>query len=78
MERYYSFPAYCKEKYGRKLYRAALDAHMTCPNRDGKSGTRGCIFCDEGGSGDFAISYEGQQLTKADLIYNHQDAPISI
>lgn len=48
---------------------------MTCPNRDGKSGTRGCIFCDEGGSGDFAISYEGQQLTKADLIYNHQDAP---
>ena len=29
---------------------------MTCPNRDGKTGFRGCIFCSEGGSGDFAAS----------------------
>ena len=27
---------------------------MSCPNRDGTLGTRGCIFCSEGGSGDFA------------------------
>ena len=27
---------------------------MSCPNRDGKLGTRGCIFCSAGGSGDFA------------------------
>ena len=27
---------------------------MTCPNRDGTLGERGCIFCSEGGSGDFA------------------------
>ena len=27
---------------------------MTCPNRDGTLGTRGCIFCSAGGSGDFA------------------------
>lgn len=27
---------------------------MTCPNRDGKIDTRGCIFCSKGGSGDFA------------------------
>ena len=27
---------------------------MGCPNRDGKLGTRGCIFCSAGGSGDFA------------------------
>ena len=27
---------------------------MTCPNRDGKLGVRGCIFCSAGGSGDFA------------------------
>lgn len=37
---------------------------MTCPNRDGKCGTRGCIFCSEGGSGDFAapasMSMDGQ------------------
>ena len=27
---------------------------MTCPNRDGKIDTRGCIFCSAGGSGEFA------------------------
>lgn len=27
---------------------------MSCPNRDGKLDTRGCIFCSSGGSGDFA------------------------
>ncbi len=26
---------------------------MSCPNRDGKLDTRGCIFCSAGGSGDF-------------------------
>ncbi len=71
---YYSFADYCKKTFGRKLYRVALDAGMTCPNRDGKIDTRGCIFCDEGGSGDFAIPYEGQKLEKSDLIYNHQEA----
>ncbi len=71
---YRSFTDHCKEEYGRKLYRVALDAGMTCPNRDGKIDTRGCIFCDEGGSGDFAIHYDGQKLSKEDLIYNHQVA----
>ena len=27
---------------------------MTCPNRDGTLGSLGCIFCSEGGSGEFA------------------------
>lgn len=74
MERYYTFSEYCRKNFGRKLYRAALDAGMTCPNRDGTLGKNGCIFCDEGGSGDFAIAYHGQKLQKEDLIYNHQDA----
>lgn len=71
---YRSFPDWCKEKYGRKLYRVALDAGMNCPNRDGTIGTGGCIFCDEGGSGDFAIRYTGQKLEEEDLIYNHVKA----
>ena len=40
--------------YGEKLYKIALDGGMTCPNRDGTLGVRGCIFCSAGGSGDFA------------------------
>lgn len=51
---YYALDQYLKETFGEKIYKIALDAGMTCPNRDGKLGTRGCIFCSEGGSGDFA------------------------
>ncbi|MDE5907304.1 MAG: TIGR01212 family radical SAM protein [Lachnospiraceae bacterium] len=53
---YYSLDAYCKNIYGEKLYKVALNAGMTCPNRDGTKGDCGCIFCSAGGSGDFAVS----------------------
>ena len=42
-----------KNKFGWKVYKIALDAHCTCPNRDGTKGTGGCIFCSQSGSGDF-------------------------
>jgi radical SAM protein (TIGR01212 family) len=32
------------------------------------------IFCDEGGSGDFAIPYRGQRLYPSDLSYFHGEA----
>lgn len=44
---------YCKKQFGEKLYKISLDGGMSCPNRDGKLDTRGCIFCSAGGSGDF-------------------------
>lgn len=40
--------------YGSKVYKIALNGGFTCPNRDGRLGERGCIFCSAGGSGDFA------------------------
>lgn len=51
---YYSLDAYCKNTFGKKLYKIAINGGMTCPNRDGKIDTRGCIFCSAGGSGEFA------------------------
>lgn len=53
---YYSIDYYLKQTYGEKVYRLSLNGGMTCPNRDGTLGERGCIFCSEGGSGDFASS----------------------
>ena len=53
-KRYYSLDYYLKQTYGEKLYKIALDGGMTCPNRDGTLGARGCIFCSAGGSGDIA------------------------
>lgn len=51
---YYSLDWYLKQTYGTKVYKIALDAGFTCPNRDGRVGTGGCIFCSAGGSGDYA------------------------
>ena len=45
---------YLRERYGKKLYKVSINAGLTCPNRDGKLGSRGCIFCSGSGSGDFA------------------------
>ncbi len=47
---------YLKETFYEKVYKVSLNAGFTCPNRDGKIDTRGCIFCSKGGSGDFAQS----------------------
>jgi radical SAM protein (TIGR01212 family) len=41
---------YLKQKYGCKVYRVAVDAGFTCPNRDGTKGVNGCIYCNEDGS----------------------------
>lgn len=54
LNRYYSLNDYLKQTYGEKVYKISLNAGMTCPNRDGTVGSRGCIFCSAGGSGDFA------------------------
>lgn len=53
-KRYHSLDYHLKHTYGEKLYKLALNGGMTCPNRDGTLGDRGCIFCSAGGSGDFA------------------------
>lgn len=51
---YNTLNSYLKERFGRKIYKLALSGNFTCPNRDGKISSNGCIFCSNGGSGDFA------------------------
>ena len=45
-----------RARFGRKVYKIALDGGFTCPVRDGTLDTRGCLFCSAGGSGEFAES----------------------
>ena len=61
---------YCKKEYGTKLYKLSLSAGMSCPNRDGTCGFRGCIFCSEGGSGDFSVDISRGQNMTSDSAYN--------
>ena len=53
---YHSLDYELRQQFGRKIYKLSLDGGMSCPNRDGTLGTGGCIFCSQGGSGDFAAS----------------------
>ena len=65
---YTTLNQYYHSKFGCKVYKLAIDAGFTCPNRDGTLGTGGCIFCSAWGGGEFA---QGQcesiaaQLNKA-------------
>ena len=43
-----------QETFGCKVYKLAIDAGFSCPNRDGTIGYGGCIFCSGEGSGEFA------------------------
>ncbi len=45
---------YLLDNFGCKVYKIALNGGFSCPNRDGTAGIGGCIFCSEGGSGEFA------------------------
>ncbi|MCR5823657.1 MAG: TIGR01212 family radical SAM protein [Lachnospiraceae bacterium] len=42
---YRSLDSEMKRRFGTKVYKISLDAGTTCPNRDGKCGYGGCIFC---------------------------------
>ncbi len=67
MSVYRIYSEYLKEKYGEKVYKLPINLPITCPNRDGKIGTGGCIFCGECGAGfeslDSGLSVE-QQLER--------------
>lgn len=48
---YYKYSDYLKDHYGEKVYKLPVNLPVTCPNRDGKVGKGGCIFCSEIGAG---------------------------
>lgn len=57
-ERYKHLNNYLKDKFGERTLKICIDGGFTCPNRDGKISTNGCIFCSEKGSGEHIKSAE--------------------
>ncbi|MEQ8153977.1 MAG: TIGR01212 family radical SAM protein [Clostridiaceae bacterium] len=53
-KRYLSLNYFLRKKFGEKIFKISLDAGFSCPNRDGKISSGGCLFCSERGSGDYA------------------------
>ncbi|MCQ2770305.1 MAG: TIGR01212 family radical SAM protein [Clostridia bacterium] len=78
MEIYKHLNKYYKELFGERTLKICVDGGFTCPNRDGKKGFGGCIFCGEKGSGEnidgtlsihdqvskFLNSYRGDRANK--------------
>lgn len=57
LDNYYnSANSFFKEKFGTKIIKIPIDGGFTCPNRDGTLSSRGCIFCDEKGSGSIFLN----------------------
>lgn len=63
--KYTTLNTYLKKTFGCKVYKIAINAGFTCPNRDGTIDTKGCIFCSKGGSGEFA---ENRNLSVSEQI----------
>ena len=74
---YRTLNSYLKETFGTKVYKLSLSTGCTCPNRDGKCAKGGCIFCSQGGSGDFAQSGSNidAQIEKAKTLVSAKFPP---
>jgi len=53
---YRDLNSYLKERFGTRVQKVTLDAGLTCPNRDGRVGVGGCLYCNARGSGTGAFS----------------------
>lgn len=66
-KRYHTLNYYLKNRFGKRVMKAVIDAGFTCPNLDGTKGIGGCTYCLNG-SGDFARAGAGvEQQVKAEL-----------
>ncbi|MDD2422021.1 MAG: TIGR01212 family radical SAM protein [Heliobacteriaceae bacterium] len=53
-KRYHTWNYHLRQIFGQKVVKVALNAGLTCPNRDGTVGRGGCVFCGASGAGDCA------------------------
>ncbi|MFO7983559.1 MAG: TIGR01212 family radical SAM protein [Desulfuromonadales bacterium] len=61
-KRYKVFSQTLKNIYGERIHKISVDAGFGCPNRNGRQGSGGCLFCDPGGSGSVGIE-RGASIT---------------
>ena len=49
-KRYYDLKSYWVNRFGCRVHKLPIDAGFTCPNRDGRVASGGCVYCDGRGS----------------------------
>jgi radical SAM protein (TIGR01212 family) len=71
-KRYYDFKSFLVNTFGCRVYKLQIDAGFTCPNRDGKIATGGCIYCDGRGSRlrqEGPLPSVGEQIVRAKQLF---------
>ena len=63
-KRYYTLDYFYKHKFNSKVFKVSLNAGFTCPNKDGKFGIGGCIYCSKTGSGEYAGDIKKDLVTQ--------------
>jgi len=63
-KRYHTLDYFYKQKFGCKVFKVSLNAGFTCPNIDGKVGTKGCIYCSSLGSGEYGGNINDDLITQ--------------
>jgi len=61
--RFRDLNSYLRSEFGERVQKIVVDAGFTCPNRDGKISSKGCIFCNSRGSGSGAFK-AGKTITE--------------
>lgn len=69
-KRYHTLDYFYKNKFGSKVFKVSLNGGFTCPNKDGKVGHGGCIYCSKLGSGEYGGNKEEDLTTQFNNIKN--------
>ena len=67
---YYDLNSYLRARFGERVDKICLDGGFTCPNRDGRVGRGGCLFCGERGAGEEILCPDaavGEQMRRGIL-----------
>lgn len=67
-KRYHTLDYFYKHKFNSKVFKISLNASFTCPNKDGTKSTKGCIYCSNKGSGDYAGNPNDSLITQFNKI----------
>jgi radical SAM protein, TIGR01212 family len=67
-KRYHTLDYFYKNKFHSKVFKVSLNGDFTCPNKDGKVGFGGCIYCSETGSGEYAGKKEDDLILQFDSV----------
>ncbi len=73
MNNYYTYKEYLMNLYGEKTYKLPIAIPVTCPNRDGHLGHKGCYFCSEKGTG---FEHIGDHISVEDQLLSARDKVI--